>query len=128
MSPCSNRVAMSVVSLSLWSVNDKVPLSASVLSYPSITDLYVQEVLSRYSIGGLCICPLPQQQCTDPADVYLVGVQRSKLRTLRLSLISLCCRRSCRGLRVLVELLDEDYGLNKELVLSALEGIGSVFQ
>jgi hypothetical protein len=36
--------------------------------------------------------------------------------------------RSCRGLRVLVELLDEDYGLNKELVLSALEGISSVFE
>jgi hypothetical protein len=35
---------------------------------------------------------------------------------------------SCRGLRVLVELLDEDYGLNKDLVLSALEGIGSVFE
>lgn len=33
----------------------------------------------------------------------------------------------CRGLRVLVELLDEDYAENKALVLSSLEGIGSVF-
>ncbi|OCF62357.1 STE/STE11/CDC15 protein kinase [Kwoniella mangroviensis CBS 10435] len=34
---------------------------------------------------------------------------------------------SCRGLRILVELLDEDYALNKTLVLSSLEGISSVF-
>lgn len=34
---------------------------------------------------------------------------------------------SCRGLRILVELLDEDYITNRTLILSALEGIGSVF-
>lgn len=34
---------------------------------------------------------------------------------------------SCRGLKVLVELLDEDYTVNKHLILSSLEGIGSVF-
>jgi hypothetical protein len=34
---------------------------------------------------------------------------------------------SCRGLRILVELLDEDYVSNRTLILSALEGIGSVF-
>jgi hypothetical protein len=34
---------------------------------------------------------------------------------------------SCRGLRILVELLDEDYLSNRALILSALEGIGSVF-
>jgi len=34
---------------------------------------------------------------------------------------------SCRGLRILVELLDEDYSENKTLILSSLEGIGSVF-
>jgi len=33
----------------------------------------------------------------------------------------------CRGLKVLVELLDEDYSNQKTLILSALEGIGSVF-
>ena len=33
----------------------------------------------------------------------------------------------CRGLRILVELLDEDYEENKILILSSLEGIGSVF-
>jgi hypothetical protein len=34
---------------------------------------------------------------------------------------------SCRGIRMLVELLDEDYSVNKDLVISALEGIESVF-
>ena len=34
---------------------------------------------------------------------------------------------SCRGLRILVEMLDEDYSENKTLILSSLEGIGSVF-
>ncbi|GHJ83897.1 hypothetical protein NliqN6_0299 [Naganishia liquefaciens] len=34
---------------------------------------------------------------------------------------------SCRGIRMLVELLDEDYSVNKRLVLNALEGIESVF-
>ncbi len=33
----------------------------------------------------------------------------------------------CRGLKVLVDLLDEDYTVNEALILSALEGIGSVF-
>ncbi|KAK8858460.1 hypothetical protein IAR55_002687 [Kwoniella newhampshirensis] len=35
---------------------------------------------------------------------------------------------SCRGLRILVELLDEDYTVNKNLILSSLEGIKSVFE
>ncbi|KAE8540292.1 hypothetical protein D1P53_003236 [Cryptococcus gattii VGV] len=35
---------------------------------------------------------------------------------------------ACRGLRILVELLDEDYALNKTLILSSLEGISSVFE
>lgn len=35
---------------------------------------------------------------------------------------------SCRGLRVLVELLDEDYSANRDLVLSALQGVSSVFE
>lgn len=34
---------------------------------------------------------------------------------------------SCRGLRILVEMLDEDYSENKTLILSSLEGIRSVF-
>lgn len=35
---------------------------------------------------------------------------------------------SCRGLKVLVDLLDEDYGEQTELVEHALNGIGSVFE
>lgn len=42
-----------------------------------------------------------------------------------LDLISSC---SCRGLKVLVDLLDEDYAEQAELVEHALNGIGSVFE
>ncbi|KAF8627476.1 hypothetical protein AX17_006288 [Amanita inopinata Kibby_2008] len=35
---------------------------------------------------------------------------------------------SCRGLKVLVDLLDEDYAEEAELVVHALNGIGSVFE
>ncbi|KAH8077271.1 kinase-like protein [Cristinia sonorae] len=35
---------------------------------------------------------------------------------------------SCRGLKVLVDLLDEDYSEQAELVIHALNGIGSVFE
>ncbi|KAF8558280.1 kinase-like protein [Imleria badia] len=35
---------------------------------------------------------------------------------------------SCRGLKVLVDLLDEDYTEQSELVVDALDGIGSVFE
>ncbi|KAF9453114.1 Pkinase-domain-containing protein [Macrolepiota fuliginosa MF-IS2] len=35
---------------------------------------------------------------------------------------------SCRGLKVLVDLLDEDYTEQEELVVNALDGIGSVFE
>ena len=34
---------------------------------------------------------------------------------------------SCRGLRILVDLLDEDYADQTDLVVHALNGIGSVF-
>ena len=34
----------------------------------------------------------------------------------------------CRGLKVLVDLLDEDYAEQSELVVDALNGIGSVFE
>jgi hypothetical protein len=33
----------------------------------------------------------------------------------------------CRGLRILVELLDEDFSVNRTLILSSLEGVGAVF-
>ena len=37
-----------------------------------------------------------------------------------------CCR--CRGLKVLVDLLDEDYIDQRNLVVHALNGIGNVFE
>lgn len=38
------------------------------------------------------------------------------------------CSDRCRGLKVLVELLDEDYTEQTDLVVHALNGIGSVFE
>jgi hypothetical protein len=40
----------------------------------------------------------------------------------------LTAARSCRGLKVLVDLLDEDYAEQADLVEYALNGIGSVFE
>jgi hypothetical protein len=60
--------------------------------------------------------------CPDLADVYLVrGVVVSERNTLTVWY-------SCRGLKVLVGLLDEDYTEQAELVIHALNGIGSVFE
>ncbi|KIY55323.1 STE/STE11/CDC15 protein kinase [Cryptococcus deuterogattii 99/473] len=50
------------------------------------------------------------------------------IRQLTRSALTLQMFISCRGLRILVELLDEDYALNKTLILSSLEGISSVFE
>jgi hypothetical protein len=61
--------------------------------------------------------------CFDTADVYIVN---AILRYLALLLISVPFR--CRGLKVLVDLLDEDYTEQTELVVHALNGIGSVFE
>jgi len=36
--------------------------------------------------------------------------------------------QSCRGLKVLVDLLDEDFAEQSELIVHALNGIGSVFE
>ncbi|GFZ45328.1 non-specific serine/threonine protein kinase [Saitozyma sp. JCM 24511] len=49
------------------------------------------------------------------------------IQQLTRSAITLQMFISCRGLRILVELLDEDYSVNRTLILSSLEGIGSVF-
>jgi hypothetical protein len=42
-----------------------------------------------------------------------------------LIIVGIC---SCRGLKVLVDLLDEDYAEQTNLVAHALNGIGSVFE
>lgn len=41
---------------------------------------------------------------------------------------SLTLALSCRGLKVLVDLLDEDYHEQADLVANALVGVGSVFE
>lgn len=60
--------------------------------------------------------------CTDAANVYFVSVSLTPLSGSNALLLS------CRGLRVLVDLLDEDYSEQANLVVHALNGIGSVFE
>jgi hypothetical protein len=60
--------------------------------------------------------------CSDATDVHLVGPIP---RCTRVLLITPC---RCRGLKVLVDLLDEDYTEQTDLVVHALNGIGSVFE
>ncbi|BEI80759.1 hypothetical protein CcaverHIS002_0112880 [Cutaneotrichosporon cavernicola] len=52
------------------------------------------------------------------ASTFIQNLTRSAL-TLQMFI-------SCRGLKVLVDLLDEDYSVNEALILSALEGIGTL--
>ena len=60
---------------------------------------------------------------TDAPDVHFVRfIASSSLHIL----IMLCFR--CRGLKVLVDLLDEDFTEQSELVIHALNGICSVFE
>lgn len=61
---------------------------------------------------------------TRPSSLYRCSSRTYGVRTR-------CCGLSplrCRGLKVLVDLLDEDYAEQSELVVDALNGIGSVFE
>jgi hypothetical protein len=56
------------------------------------------------------------------ADVHLVGLSPICISLMPTGLFS------CRGLKVLVDLLDEDYTEQSQLVIHALNGICSVFE
>jgi hypothetical protein len=61
--------------------------------------------------------------CIDFTNVHFVSPHlSSKIRA------STNYMRRCRGLKVLVDLLDEDYSEQTDLVVHALNGIGSVFE
>jgi hypothetical protein len=59
----------------------------------------------------------------DAADVHFVGISPN-VKDYNLTIVIL----SCRGLKVLVDLLDEDYTEQEELVVHALNGISNVFE
>ena len=59
----------------------------------------------------------------DPSDVHIVSFE-SIVTFAPDAHIGL----RCRGLKVLVDLLDEDYAEESDLVVHALNGIGSVFE
>jgi hypothetical protein len=103
-------------------------LLATVVCRPHLTltptRFHIQEVLVRVSPGSLQLHPLAMSLfCSDAPDVHLVR-QCSRLGPSPIP-NALCL--SCRGLRVLVDLLDEDYADQTDLVVHALNGIGSVF-
>ena len=87
-------------------------------------ELYVEEISLRMPPGSLELHPFTMSYiCAHIADVYFVSIY---LRTFSAVLISVSTR--CRGLKVLVDLLDEDYAEQTELVVHALNGICSVFE
>ncbi|THH30590.1 hypothetical protein EUX98_g3597 [Antrodiella citrinella] len=60
-------------------------------------------------------------ECRLQASNFIRLLCHSSILTLQMFI-------SCRGLKVLVDLLDEDYSEQAELVIHALNGIGSVFE
>jgi len=76
-------------------------------------------------------------ECRQEASNFIRLLCHTSVLTLQMfiscvpDLFSLCITSShdsCRGLKVLVDLLDEDYADQTELVVDALNGIGSVFE
>jgi hypothetical protein len=63
-----------------------------------------------------------QHICSNVANVHLVSHSNVANRLFASSITR------CRGLKVLVDLLDEDYAEQTDLVIDALNGIGSVFE
>lgn len=75
------------------------------------------------SIGGVQFHSIIVSHVSiDSPDVHLVCGILSRSRA------AVQFRVRCRGLKVLVELLDEDYSEQTELVEGALNGIGTVFE
>ena len=66
--------------------------------------------------------------CSHSADVHLVRTLRSLFSRGPTHRFSFLPYRRCRGLKVLVDLLDEDFAEQSELIVHALNGIGSVFE
>ena len=87
--------------------------------------LYIQKVSVRVSAAGVKFHPVVMSHIrSHSANVHLV-------RGITLHPPSLFLTRGssrCRGLKVLVDLLDEDFAEQSELIVHALNGIGSVFE
>lgn len=75
------------------------------------------------SFGSISICAITLPLViVNPSNVHFVSVP------FPLCHIVNHVRSRCRGLRVLVDLLDEDYQQQASLVENALIGVGSVFE
>jgi hypothetical protein len=60
--------------------------------------------------------------CFNPSDVHFVSIVTNDSFLTQMQYVR------CRGLKVLVDLLDEDYTEQAELIVHALNGMGSVFE
>lgn len=86
--------------------------------------VHYEEIFVRVSSRSFSLYPVTVPFVgLNIADVHFV----SKASSLLLSMLIGYCA-SCRGLRVLVDLLDEDFAEQTDLVVHALNGIGSVFE
>ena len=101
-------------------------LGASTFCSPACR-LHIEEVPVRVPFGSFALHPSAVPFVgLDAADVHLV---RTIAAFKQLVLTSFCSTPyRCRGLKVLVDLLDEDYTEQSQLVVHALNGICSVFE
>lgn len=84
--------------------------------------IYLKEISIGLSTGSFKLHPFTLSYlCSNVADVHIVC-------PLSYHLLVISPFSRCRGLKVLVDLLDEDYSEQAELVVHALNGIGSVFE
>jgi hypothetical protein len=96
----------------------------TILRFNTFYRIHIKKIFIRMSFGGVKLHSSALSYfCFDTADVHIVS---AILGCMALLLISVPFR--CRGLKVLVDLLDEDYTKQIDLVVHALNGIGGVFE
>jgi len=85
--------------------------------------IYFKEISIRMSTGGFKFYQVTMSYLRPyPSDVHFVSIKSTYVW------LAVHNSSRCRGLKVLVDLLDEDYSEQTELVEHALNGIGSVFE
>ena len=112
--------------MGVWSCPDIV-LMAGAGCRLFCARLYFQKVSARVSAAGFKLHPavMPHTR-SHSADVHLVRAQLAFSRGVKLTTHLPSPR--CRGSKVLVDLLDEDFVEQSELIVHALNGIRSVFE
>ncbi|KAF9517267.1 hypothetical protein BS47DRAFT_1483463 [Hydnum rufescens UP504] len=116
--------------LAILEVLESKPSRDVVMNLLKLTNLLVTAdlgVLESFClIGGIPVVMTftskkYSSECRFEASNFVRLLCHSSILTLQMFI-------SCRGLKVLVELLDEDYSEQADLVAHALNGVGSVFE